>query len=194
MFCMACGTQLPDGTRFCTACGASVGEGAPAPAQQVGVPVHGSGADAIANAGHHPERKQRRRSGYRVAIIIIACMATFAILIGIPIVYLIVARVAGAADQAKYHLAQTQVDSIASKIEQYQSDTGALPPNLDALVTTPGGVNGWLGPYAKESELKDPWGHPFEYRVPGTHGTYDLMSYGRDGKPGGDGVDADIRR
>ncbi|MBS0213058.1 MAG: type II secretion system major pseudopilin GspG [Proteobacteria bacterium] len=113
------------------------------------------------------------------------------VLIGV-IVGLIGARIFGASDQAKYHLAQTQVDTIASKIEQYQSDTGNLPPNLEALVTAPGGVNGWLGPYAKEKDLKDPWNNPLVYKVPGESGPYDLISYGRDGKPGGDGVDQDI--
>jgi general secretion pathway protein G len=113
------------------------------------------------------------------------------VLIGL-IATVVGARIFGASDQAKYHLAQSQVETLASKIERYQQDTSSLPPNLEALVKNPGGVSGWLGPYAKETELKDPWGHPLEYRVPGSAGAYDLISYGKDGKPGGDGVDADI--
>lgn len=114
------------------------------------------------------------------------------VLIGV-IVALVGAKIFGANDNAKVHLAQVQVDTIASKIEQYQSDTGGLPPNLEALVKAPGGVNGWLGPYTREKDLKDPWSHALEYKVPGESGAFDVISLGRDGKPGGESVDADIR-
>jgi general secretion pathway protein G len=103
------------------------------------------------------------------------------------------AKILGASDNAKFHLAQTQVDTVATKIEMYQNDTGSLPPDLEALVKAPGGVSGWLGPYLHDKDLKDPWGHPLEYKVPGDGAAYDVISYGRDGKPGGDGVDADIK-
>ena len=114
------------------------------------------------------------------------------VLIGL-IATIVGSRIFGGSDRAKFKLAQTQVDTVASKIEQYQQDVGSLPPDLDALVKAPPNSAGWLGPYAKQAELKDPWGHPLEYHVPGTNAPYDLMSYGRDGKPGGESVDADIR-
>ena len=102
-------------------------------------------------------------------------------------------RILGGSDRAKFKLAQTQVDTMASKVEQYQQDVGSLPTNLEALVKAPGNSTGWLGPYAKEQELKDPWGHPLEYHVPGASGAgYDVISLGKDGKPGGDSVDADV--
>ncbi|HTD27842.1 MAG TPA: type II secretion system major pseudopilin GspG [Xanthomonadaceae bacterium] len=116
-----------------------------------------------------------------IVIVLIGLIATF-----------VGNRIFGASDRAKYRLAQSQVETIAGKIEQYQQDVGSLPPSLDALVKAPGGASGWLGPYAKQQELNDPWGHALEYKVPGANGPFDLMSYGRDGKPGGDGVDADI--
>lgn len=102
-------------------------------------------------------------------------------------------KILGGADRAKVHLAQAEVDTLAGKIEQYQQDVGSLPPNLEALVKAPANSAGWLGPYAKEVELKDPWGQPLEYHVPGQGAPYDLISYGRDGKPGGEAMDADIR-
>jgi general secretion pathway protein G len=40
--------------------------------------------------------------------------------------------------------------------------------------------------------LKDPWGHDFGYKSPGEHGSYDLIFYGQDGKPGGDGYSQDV--
>ena len=102
-------------------------------------------------------------------------------------------RILGGGDRAKVNLARAQVQTIAEKIQQFDMDTGNLPASLDELVTAPGNATGWLGPYAKSSELKDPWNHPFEYRVPGDGQPFDLVSLGKDGKPGGTSVDADIK-
>ena len=88
--------------------------------------------------------------------------------------------------------ASQQVQTLSEKVQQYENDTGALPNSLDDLVTEPGNSNGWLGPYAKAGELKDPWNHAFEYRVPGDGKAFDLICLGKDGKPGGSSVDADI--
>jgi general secretion pathway protein G len=44
----------------------------------------------------------------------------------------------------------------------------------------------------KESSLKDPWGRAYEYRMPGEHGEFDIVSLGADGQPGGEGNNADI--
>ena len=60
-------------------------------------------------------------------------------------------------------------------------------------MTNPGNAPGWLGPYAKESELQDPWKNPIDYRIPGETQRFDLVSLGADGKAGGDSVDADIK-
>ena len=102
-------------------------------------------------------------------------------------------RVLGGADRAKANLAKSQVQTLAGKIEQFEMDTGGLPTALADLVTQPGTATGWLGPYAKEAELKDPWGHAIEYRTPGESGPFDLVILGKDGKAGGDSYDADIR-
>jgi general secretion pathway protein G len=93
--------------------------------------------------------------------------------------------------QAEYKIAKTQMTTLAASIDQYESDVGALPDSLQQLVTA--GAEGWLGPYAKAEELKDPWHHPIEYRKPGADDRpYSLTSLGVDGKPGGDGVDRDL--
>jgi general secretion pathway protein G len=102
-------------------------------------------------------------------------------------------RILGGGDRAKVNLARAQVQTIAEKIQQFDMDTGSLPASLDELVTAPGNATGWLGPYAKASELKDPWNHPFQYSVPGDGQPFDLVSLGKDGKPGGTSVDADIK-
>jgi general secretion pathway protein G len=93
--------------------------------------------------------------------------------------------------QAEYKIAKTQLTTLAASIDQYESDVGTLPDSLQQLVTA--GAEGWLGPYAKAEELKDPWHHPIEYRKPGADDKpYSLTSLGVDGKPGGDGVDQDL--
>ena len=105
----------------------------------------------------------------------------------------VVNKVAGQNDRAKVKLAVAQVQTLAEKVQQFQMDTGALPATLGELVKAPGNAQGWLGPYAKDAELKDPWNHDFQYKVPGESRPFDLISYGADGKPGGDSVNADIK-
>ena len=114
------------------------------------------------------------------------------VLIG-GIVAFAASRILGGGDRAKANLAKAQVQTMAEKIQQYDMDTGNLPTSLDDLVTAPGSATGWLGPYAKAAELKDPWNHPFQYTVPGDGQPFDLISLGKDGKPGGTSVDADIK-
>lgn len=114
------------------------------------------------------------------------------VLIG-AVLTLVGTRVLGGADRGKANLAKSQIQTLAGKVENYQLDTGALPARLDDLVAQPGDASGWLGPYAKASELKDPWGHPIEYRTPGEGQPFELGSLGKDGQAGGESYDADIR-
>ena len=114
------------------------------------------------------------------------------VLIG-GIVAFAASRILGGGDRAKVRLAESQVQTIAEKVQQYQMDTGELPSELQALVSAPGDAPGWLGPYAKEAELLDPWKKPLQYRVPGESGAFEVVSLGADGEPGGQSVDADIR-
>lgn len=113
------------------------------------------------------------------------------VLIG-GILVLVGSRVLGGAESGRVKLAQSQVQTLAGKVESYQLDTGSLPASLDDLVQQPGNVSGWLGPYAKPRELSDPWKNPIIYRLPGENQRYDLVSLGADGQPGGESVDADI--
>jgi general secretion pathway protein G len=114
------------------------------------------------------------------------------VLIG-AVLTLVGSRVLGGADRGKANLARSQIQTLAGKVENYQLDTGRLPGKLEDLVAAPGGVAGWLGPYAKPAELNDPWGRPVEYKVPGDEGRpFELTSLGKDGQPGGGSYDADV--
>jgi len=129
----------------------------------------------------------RRQAGMSLLEIIIVI-----VLIG-AVLTLVASRVLGGADRGKANIAKAQVQTVASKIDNYRLDTNRLPAKLDELVTQPASVNGWMGPYAKASDLDDPWGRPLEYRAPGDNQDYELISLGKDGKPGGSSFDADIR-
>jgi general secretion pathway protein G len=118
------------------------------------------------------------------------------ILIVVALIALIAGMVAnqvfGGKSRANVRLAQSGIADLAGKVEQFEMDTGALPQRLEDLVKEPGGVRGWLGPYAKDSSLKDPWNTPYDYRVPGDGAPFTIISLGDDRKPGGTGVDKDL--
>ena len=94
-------------------------------------------------------------------------------------------------DKANFRLAGLQVTKVGNAVEQFEGDVGDYPDSLDELVRDPG-KGGWLGPYVKEADLKDPFNNALQYRVPGEDGPFDLVSLGKDRQPGGDSVDADI--
>ncbi len=116
------------------------------------------------------------------------------ILIVVALIALIAGMVAnqvfGGQDRAKVKMAQSQIAALSGKISSFENDTGSLPQQLDELVAASSNAKGWLGPYSKEAELKDPWNSPFEYSQSGR--AFTITSYGADKKPGGTGVDADI--
>jgi general secretion pathway protein G len=96
--------------------------------------------------------------------------------------------------KGKQAAARAQIELLGQALDQYRLDAGVYPntqEGLKALMTNPG-VEKWEGPYLKKNLPLDPWGKEYLYQSPGTHGEFDLYSYGRDGKPGGEGEDGDI--
>ena len=94
----------------------------------------------------------------------------------------------------KQAAAKAQIELLGQALDQMRLDVGRYPTTqegLSSLVTNPGMPN-WEGPYLKKALPSDPWGRPYVYQSPGSHGEYDLYSYGRDGSPGGEGEDADL--
>ncbi|WP_116136809.1 type II secretion system major pseudopilin GspG [Trinickia diaoshuihuensis] len=92
-------------------------------------------------------------------------------------------------------VARAQIDVLTKAIDNYRIDVGRFPTaeeGLQSLVVKPASADKWNGPYLKKDVPLDPWGHPYVYQVPGTKGDYAVISYGRDGQPGGAGEDADI--
>jgi len=95
--------------------------------------------------------------------------------------------------KGKVGAGKAQLSSLGMKIDSYTMDNGSPPASLNALTSRPDDAPNWHGPYARPSELRDPFGHAFGYKAPGDHGNdYDLIFFGRDGRPGGTGYDADF--
>jgi len=90
---------------------------------------------------------------------------------------------------------RAQIDALEKALDQYRLDTGHYPTTeqgLAALVTKPTDEPKWDGPYIKKAVPLDPWGNAYVFKSPGEHGDVDLLSYGKDGQPGGTGEAADI--
>ena len=88
-----------------------------------------------------------------------------------------------------------QLHAFGQALDQYRLDTGHYPSTqqgMAALVDKPANETRWDGSYLKKAIPLDPWGTPYVYKLPGDHGDYDLISYGKDGVPGGTGEDADL--
>lgn len=101
----------------------------------------------------------------------------------------------GQIGKSEVKVTRAQIDGFAKALDQYRIDTGHYPPTeqgLAALIAQPAGETKWAGPYLAKGVPKDPWGNDYRYASPGEHGDYDLQSFGRDGRPGGEGEDADI--
>jgi general secretion pathway protein G len=91
--------------------------------------------------------------------------------------------------------ALAQADALGKALDYFRLDTGHYPnmeDGLAALVMRPANEPRWNGPYLSKGIPLDPWGNTYFFRSPGEHGEYDLISYGKDGKPGGEGEAADI--
>jgi len=133
-----------------------------------------------------------RRPGLTLVemIVVLAIIAVVAVLI--------VPNVIGRPDQARVTVAKTDLKTIATALRVYRLDNGDYPTTdqgLQALVTRPTAPPEPLS-YAADGYLPevptDPWGKAYIYRSPGTTGAYDLLSYGKDGKEGGEALDADL--
>jgi len=98
--------------------------------------------------------------------------------------------------KSQVKVARAQIDALDKALDQFRLDLGRYPTSeegLQALVARPNGEQSWSGPYLKKGVPADPWGRAYLYQQPGTHGgDFDLQSYGKDGRQGGSGEDADV--
>ena len=135
-------------------------------------------------------------SGRRVAV---RGFTLLELLVVVAIIGLLIGFVApryfGQIGKAEVTTAKAQIDALEKALDQYRLDTGHYPSSelgLNALTQRPPNEPKWNGPYLRKAVPPDPWGKPYLYRCPGEKGDYDLVSYGKDGVPGGSGENADL--
>lgn len=96
---------------------------------------------------------------------------------------------------AKQSVAKAQIKNFLTALDTFYIDNGRFPTTQEGLVVLTnktGELKNWNGPYLKEALPQDPWGNPYHFRSPGQHGDYEIISYGADGKQGGEGENQDI--
>jgi general secretion pathway protein G len=136
------------------------------------------------------ERRRTKRSGVTLIemLVVVTIIALFAGLVGL--------RMWRQADKARVTAARAQINTLMAALNTYKMDTGQFPTTeqgLQSLRTAPPGVPNWQGPYLERELPNDPWGNPYVYHYPSEQGDEpEIISYGADGQPGGDGINADI--
>ncbi len=119
-----------------------------------------------------------------IVMVIISLLAAF-----------VAPRFFGQEKKAKQRGAKGQIALLESAVDTYRLDIGRYPTTqqgLEALREKPNGADRWDGPYLRKELPLDPWGNPYVYESPSEHGDFAILSYGADGKPGGEGMDMDI--
>ena len=138
---------------------------------------------------HRASGSHRRTLGFTLVelLVVLAILALLAGIVG--------PKVLGQLGGAKAKTAAVQIADLEKTLELFKLDVGRYPTaeeGLDALVKKPANATAWSGPYLKGGVPLDPWSHPYVYK-PGAGGTFEILSLGADGAPGGEGENADIR-
>ncbi|MEQ8206227.1 MAG: type II secretion system major pseudopilin GspG [Woeseia sp.] len=138
-------------------------------------------------------RCQQRRGQQGFTLIEIMVVV---IILGI-LTAIVAPNVIGRVGDAQIAAAKQDLRGIENALKFYRLDNFSYPSTeqgLDALVTRPNdpNVKNWKAGGYLERLPRDPWGNPYQYLSPGNNGEFDIYTLGRDGRPGGEGEDADF--
>lgn len=131
----------------------------------------------------------RRQAGFTLIELLVVM-----VILGL-LAALVAPRLFGRVGQSKLGAAQAQIELFGTALDAFRLDVGRYPATaegLQALQEKPPDVENWNGPYLRKAIPPDPWGRPYVYKSPGDNGEYDLLSYGADGQPGGEGENQDV--
>lgn len=132
---------------------------------------------------------KRKEKGFTLVeiLVVIIIIGLLAALVG--------PRLFGKVGTAKLKAAKAQIELFGTALDAMRLDVGRYPTSeegLKALREKPSGMENWRGPYLPKEIPVDPWGKAYVYKSPGEQGDYDLISYGLDGAPGGEGENEDV--
>jgi len=123
------------------------------------------------------ERDRRRsREGFTlIEILLVVVIIGILAALGVP-------KLTGHMERARVNAARSDISAISSALSMYELDNGKFPKSLQQLMQDPGNAMNWRGPYMENGLPDDPWGKPYQYKVPGSHNPhkYDLYSEGSD--------------
>lgn len=133
--------------------------------------------------------RKKIRAGFTLTelLVVLVIIGLLAALVG-PVLY---QRI----NPAKQSVAQAQISGFMTALDSYFLDSGQFPTTqqgLAALRNKPDGLAKWKGPYLLKEIPLDPWGNPYQYRSPGRNGGYEIVSFGTDGKEGGENENSDV--
>jgi general secretion pathway protein G len=143
----------------------------------------------------HPVLKQRVPSRLAAAGFTLLELLVVIVIIGLLAAY-VGPKYFSQLGKSEVTVAKAQIEAFDKSLDTYRLDVGRYPSaeeGLNALMAAPPSAGAkWNGPYLKKGVPQDPWGHPYQYRSPGSKGEYEIISLGKDGQPGGTGDNADI--
>lgn len=136
------------------------------------------------------DKEARRRDAGFTLIELLMVMAIIGLLAAI-----VAPKLMNKFSGAKQQAAQAQISNFSAALDAFRLDVGRYPTSdqgLQALRVQPDNAPLWDGPYLQKQLPFDPWKNEYVYKCPGDHAEFDIISYGADGKEGGEGEDADV--